>query len=175
MTNGVVLAYHAVGSCAPEDDPHHLFVTPTTFERHMAFLAKRKRVVTLEDALGGGPPGRVAITFDDAYRNVAEVASPILERYGFPATVFAPTGFLDGTNTWDDPSPCDLSIASADELAALARRNVTIESHGHGHIDMASSPTADVVADLATSRGLIQDITGRAPRYLAYPFGRSSG
>nr|WP_246253440.1 polysaccharide deacetylase family protein [Sulfitobacter maritimus] len=37
----------------------------------------------------------VAITFDDGYRNNLTVAGPILERFGFPATLFVTTGFID--------------------------------------------------------------------------------
>jgi peptidoglycan/xylan/chitin deacetylase (PgdA/CDA1 family) len=41
------------------------------------------------------PPRSLMITFDDAYRNFAECAWPILNRYKLPATVFVPTAFPD--------------------------------------------------------------------------------
>jgi len=36
----------------------------------------------------------IAISFDDGYRNNINVALPILERYGFPATIFLTTGLV---------------------------------------------------------------------------------
>ncbi|HMN71265.1 MAG TPA: polysaccharide deacetylase family protein [Rhodoblastus sp.] len=39
----------------------------------------------------------VALTFDDGYRDTADVALPILEKHGAPFTVFVTTGFADRT------------------------------------------------------------------------------
>jgi hypothetical protein len=36
------------------------------------------------------------LTFDDAYRNFAEVAWPIMHGHGFPAALFVPTAYPDG-------------------------------------------------------------------------------
>ena len=39
--------------------------------------------------------GRVVITFDDGYLNFHSEAFPVLSLFGFSATVFLPTGFID--------------------------------------------------------------------------------
>ncbi|WP_342749931.1 polysaccharide deacetylase family protein [Brucella pituitosa] len=41
----------------------------------------------------------VAFTFDDGYRNNAEIAAPIFRKFGIPYTVFPTTGFIDRTHT----------------------------------------------------------------------------
>src|SRR5436190_28376 len=57
-----VLAYHAVGECTRGEDPLRLFVHPTAFAIQMDFLARNRRVVTLEDAVNGAlPQGRPAV------------------------------------------------------------------------------------------------------------------
>lgn len=168
-----ILAYHAIAECPRDCDPDHLFVSPDRFERQMDFLARRRTVVSLDEALGAGT-ACVAITFDDAYRSVATTALPILEAHGFPATVFAPTGHLGGGNTWDEGTSCDLSIMDESELSGVSERGVAVESHGHDHLDYSAETTDRLRSDVGHSLDDLERITGRRPRYLAYPYGRSS-
>ena len=53
-------------------------------------------------AAGTLPPRALAITFDDGYADNHDVALPILQRHGLPATFFIATGFLDGGRMWND-------------------------------------------------------------------------
>jgi peptidoglycan/xylan/chitin deacetylase (PgdA/CDA1 family) len=51
------------------------------------------------EALAAGrplPPRAVAITFDDGYRDNLDVAAPLLEKLGLPATFFLVPGILSG-------------------------------------------------------------------------------
>jgi peptidoglycan/xylan/chitin deacetylase (PgdA/CDA1 family) len=173
MTRVSVLAYHAIGDCPPEDDPHGLWVTPSAFERQLAFLAEHRRVVPLDDVVAGRiPSGRpaVAITFDDGYRSVLEEGVPLLERFGLPATMFVPTAFLGDRNRWDEPTGCDLPIMDGAALAGLPGRGVAVESHGHAHRLLEHASLAEAEADLAQSRAALHELLGRPPRHLAYPF-----
>jgi len=98
-----VLTYHRVDEpqANPVLDPALISARPAAFERQMALLAARWRPVALEDvcaALDGGPalPLRAVLTtFDDAYRDFAEQAWPVLRKYGIPATQFVATAFPD--------------------------------------------------------------------------------
>lgn len=168
-----VLAYHAVGPCPVADDPCNLWVDADAFARQMADLARRRRVVPLEDVVedrvGPGRPA-VAITFDDAYRCVLEHALPVLEHHGFPATVFLPTAFVGDRNRWDPPQPCDLSIVTADEVRDLVRRGIAVESHGHRHLDLRDTDEHTTREDLTTSRDVLTELLGHPPRHLAWPY-----
>jgi peptidoglycan/xylan/chitin deacetylase (PgdA/CDA1 family) len=166
---GTVLAYHAIGSC--DDDRHNLFVATAAFEQQMAYLSRRHQVVPLARLVEGGLGGSaVAITFDDAYISVFDAALPILEHFRFPATVFAPTAHIGRSNTWDPPSPCSLEIADAEALRAASGRGISVESHGHEHIDMSSAPVGDVRPDLTRSIEVLEGLLGSRPRFLAYPY-----
>lgn len=98
-----VLTYHRVDEpeASPELDPSLISATPAAFERQMALLAARWHPVAIEEvrsALDGGPalpPRAVLVTFDDAYRDFAERAWPVLRKHGVPATQFVPTAFPD--------------------------------------------------------------------------------
>ena len=177
MNRTTVIAYHAVGECPPTHDPHGLFVSLEQFQRHMAYLARRRAVVPLDVAVGGQPrkgPPRVAITFDDGYRNVLTQAGPIMARYGFQATVFVPTMWIGRRNGWMEESACDFEIMTAEELGGAGEGSLRIESHGHAHIDMSRSTAREIEYDVRTSVEELEVVLGRRPRYLAYPWGRHS-
>ncbi len=101
LSGAKILMYHSVA--APDEaqwiDPRNN-TTPDTFRRHVEFLARHRRVVSLTDlvrAIDRGddvPGGTVAITFDDGYVNTLRVAAPILAEFGLPMTVFLPTGYV---------------------------------------------------------------------------------
>jgi peptidoglycan/xylan/chitin deacetylase (PgdA/CDA1 family) len=85
--------YHRVAD--PDLDPWLLCVRPAHFEAHLRVLADRGSVVTLED-LAGGTARRpaVVVTIDDGYEDTLSAASPLLDRYDVPATVYVMTAGL---------------------------------------------------------------------------------
>jgi peptidoglycan/xylan/chitin deacetylase (PgdA/CDA1 family) len=101
----LILTYHRV--CAHPDALVAGNAHAAGFARQMQVLARGFRVLPLTEAaerLGAGtlPARAVCITFDDGYADNADVAAPILARYGLPATFFIATGFLDGGRMWND-------------------------------------------------------------------------
>lgn len=78
-----------------------------SFRWQMRVLADCFNVLPLHEALaaldaGRIPPRAVCITFDDGYRSTHDIALPILREFGFPATVFVTTGFIDTGSMWND-------------------------------------------------------------------------
>jgi peptidoglycan/xylan/chitin deacetylase (PgdA/CDA1 family) len=174
---GTVIAYHAVGPCPPSVDRENLFVSADSFARQMAYLARRRAVIPLESLVRGEvPPGRppVAITFDDGFRSVLTAAAPILRRHGFPATVFVPTGWLGRRGRWYDAPGCEVEVMTEPELREAERLGLEIASHGHDHLDLEQATAPEAEADMAASVEALTAVVGRRPRYLAYPWGRSS-
>jgi len=100
-----ILIYHRV---LREPDP--LFpgeADAARFDAQMRLVRRHFHVLTLGQALrrrdaGTLPARALAITFDDGYADNAEVALPILQRHGLPATFFVATGFLDGGRMFND-------------------------------------------------------------------------
>jgi peptidoglycan/xylan/chitin deacetylase (PgdA/CDA1 family) len=172
-----VLTYHAIADCPRADDDYDLFVSPEAFAQQMEFLRRHRQVVTLEDVVNGslvrGKPA-VAITFDDGYRSVLEHAVPILEREGFPATIFVPTRWIGQSPGWIKPTGCPLDIMTADELRAAERRGLAVESHGHDHIDLSVAAAGTAATDMTRSRAILAEILGREARFFAYPFSHGS-
>ena len=101
----VILVYHNISDGREFDTgAHHPFqirpvLTRSVFDLHLRILKQSYDVVDLETGLArltADPKSdrMVAITFDDGYRSFLEIAFPLLQAYGIPATVFLPTDFV---------------------------------------------------------------------------------
>ena len=101
--SSVVIGYHRVvedfRSAARFSIPAML-TSSRMLEAQLDWIGRRYRFVSL-DELGreldrGGAPGRplAAVTFDDGYRDVHDVAMPVLARKGIPAAVFVVTDLV---------------------------------------------------------------------------------
>lgn len=82
-------------------------LTCDAFADQMQLMAEEFNVLPLSEGVArlqrGDLPSRAAcITFDDGYRDNAEVAVPVLKEYGLCSTFFVSTGFLDGGRMWND-------------------------------------------------------------------------
>jgi peptidoglycan/xylan/chitin deacetylase (PgdA/CDA1 family) len=127
-----ILTYHRVDDprARPDLFPGLISATPEMFEQQIAYVARRMRVVSIDDLLaarhraGALPPRAVHLTVDDAYQDFAEHAWPVLRRYGVPVTLFVPTAFPDQprhTFWWD-------RLHAA--WMATSRRSVVIDGIG---------------------------------------------
>lgn len=168
----MILAYHAI-----EDGPPPLFIAPDLFRRHVEAIAESPAVVVgLDDVLAGDLPERwVALTFDDAYASVVHNAAQVLADAGFVATVFCVAGRIGGDNRWPG-QPDDVptrTLATAEELAELAAAGWTIGSHGMEHVELDRSEALE--REVVESRALLQDATGAAVDWFAYPYGILGG
>ncbi|MES2015529.1 MAG: polysaccharide deacetylase family protein [Pseudomonadota bacterium] len=91
-------------------EPDALFpdsVDARRFAQHLRLLRRWFQVLPLAQAARRlrerTLPSRAAcITFDGGYAEYADVALPLLQRFGLPATFFVATGFLDGGTCWSD-------------------------------------------------------------------------
>ena len=178
MADALVLCYHALS----ERWPAPLSVTPQAFEEQVQVLVRRGyRGVTFAEA-AQSPPGRnVAITFDDAFRSVLELARPILARLGLPATIFVPTSFPSspekamswpGIDGWlGTEHEHEMRPMSWGELAEVAGEGWEIGSHTKSHPHLTRLPEPELQAELADSRREIEDRLSRPCPSLAYPYG----
>lgn len=103
----LVLMYHGVVEKALEPFCWHQLPV-AQFRRQMAWVRANYSVLPLEHALDlmkrdELPERSCAITFDDGYENVLDVAAPVLEMERFPAHVFLVTDLVGTSEVpWPD-------------------------------------------------------------------------
>jgi peptidoglycan/xylan/chitin deacetylase (PgdA/CDA1 family) len=171
-----VLIYHRVGA----GQGREMDLPASRFVRQMRMLRSRVEVVSLADGLdrlAARPPDRdlVAVTFDDGYREVYTRAWPVLRDLRIPATVFLPTGFIDGTSPapiragaairGDAPSP-----VTWDQVGEMAEAGLlAVGSHSVTHADYDRLSRDQAEEESAASRELLTARTGSAVDLFAYP------
>src|SRR4051794_14236825 len=98
----LLLMYHSVEPYTA--DPYRVTVSPERFDRQLRWLRRnRLRGASMGEVLRARRRDRlVGLTFDDGYRDFLTHALPVLDRYGFTATVFVIAGALGGHNHWDE-------------------------------------------------------------------------
>ncbi|MEA2361939.1 MAG: hypothetical protein QOD71_1084 [Thermoleophilaceae bacterium] len=178
MPDVLVLCYHAVSPRFPAA----LSVTPEAFERQLHLLSRAGyRGATFEEAVRARSGRTVAITFDDAYLSVLELAKPLLDEAGFPATVYAPTAYLDtperplawgGIEQWlGGEHEQELLPMSWDQLGGLAEAGWEIGSHTRTHPHLTTLDDETLLEELLRSREEVERRLGRPCPTLAYPYG----
>jgi peptidoglycan/xylan/chitin deacetylase (PgdA/CDA1 family) len=144
-------------------------------------VSRGYRGATFADALEA-PTGRkvLAVTFDDAYRSVLDLAFPVLDRLGLPATVFVPTGFAGtekpmswpGIDQWLGGAYEDeLVPMSWEELRRLRAAGWEVGSHTVSHPRLTDLDDQSLGAELLRSRRDCEERLGERCRSIAYPYG----
>lgn len=171
-----ILQYHHVG----EKTPFSTSVTPDELQAQMNYLSDAGfEVVDLKSSLeilrqGGSLSDKaVAITFDDAYRDIYLQGFPILKEKGFPFTIFINTQPVMQKNrnflTWE-------------QMREMEAAGAVMANHTIAHPYMLRKDPDETLIDWEVrmrheidevERLLIANL-GHSPNMLAYPYGESS-
>ena len=122
-----IVTYHRVDqpSARPDLLPGLVSATPEAFEEQIDDLARCHVPVSMADIVDALadprrlPPRAVHVTFDDAYRDFATHAWPVLRAAHVPVTLFVPTAFPDraGPGFWWDRLWAAVSATGRDAIA----------------------------------------------------------
>ena len=171
----VILQYHSVSplndSCNSYVGPS-LSIMPDSFERQIAFLARRYEVVTLDELMTYIREARkssrtvVAITFDDGYNDNYRYAYPVLRKYRVPAMFYLTTDCIDGkTFLWTSElryfvmksQKSHLSLASLSKKYAIKtvmEKNKAIQDIKRHLINMPRLKREQIICDLRRQSGV---------------------
>lgn len=159
-----ILLYHHVLESSLVN-PYTL--APAQFEAQMRLLWERGyRTISVAQfltALESGtdlPICPVLITFDDGDEDVYTQALPILQRYGFTATVYLVVDYLD--------KPGFLRL---DQVQSLLEAGWEVGSHSLSHPDLTRVGVGRVWEEVAGSRARLEALLGVPITTFAYPYG----
>jgi peptidoglycan/xylan/chitin deacetylase (PgdA/CDA1 family) len=163
-----ILVYHHIRQqegWSPATWSWKMTVSPEVFEKQMQWLADRSYTAvnldTLVEIVEGervGPLKPVVITFDDNQLNSYENGLPILERYGHTAVFYLITNRLDQSN-----------VINRERALDLLARGMDVQSHTVTHAGLTSLSVAQVDWQLQESKRVLEELTGRPVRHVAYP------
>ncbi len=158
-----VLLYHHVN-----DQESNLYtVTTTDFRNQMKVLAERGYttipISLLVRALRDGaplPPKPLVITFDDGNRDVYTRAYPILQEFGFTASVYLVVNYLERGE----------SILSHEQIDELLAAGWEFGSHSMSHTELTRD-YGNLWYEVSRSRYELEEYLGTDVITFAYPYG----
>jgi len=169
-----ILMYHSI-SDVDQPSRHPYYRTSTTvqiFEQQVRFLHQnRYRTVSVREAFRrvqtpASIEKVVAITFDDGYRDFYTNAFPILTRYGYSATVFLPTAYIDACSRRFN----DLDCLTWGEVRELRKAGVAFGSHTVTHPQLHDVSPAQLREEIAVSKQQIEQNLGEPAETFSYPY-----
>ncbi len=177
-----ILAREDTGNNAPKDIVcliYHRFGDPrypstntsaNLFKLQLQYLKDHNfNVITFSKAVdavfnGGSLPGKtVVITIDDGFSSFKENALPLLDKFGYKATLFVNTSTVGAGDymSWED-------------LAGLLKDGFEIGNHSDSHdyfLNRKDNPVDYFKTDVQLSKKLLHEKLGIDPDIFAYPYG----
>lgn len=170
-----ILMYHSISN-DDEGNIHPYYrinTSPEIFAEHIKFLHGNKySVISLKEiknyfyAAKETSSKYVVITFDDGYRDFYTGAFPILQKYGYTATVFLPTKFIDNK---------ELKLKNKEhlnwnEVRELSDNGIHFGTHTVNHPKLINLNKKDVEFEISQSKAIIENKLGKSVYSFSYPF-----
>jgi peptidoglycan/xylan/chitin deacetylase (PgdA/CDA1 family) len=178
-----VLMYHEIAPAS--ETSSRLAVTPEAFAEQIAYLHnagfETVTAARLAEIMAGHAewlPGRlpnrlVVLTFDDGFEDFHRRALPVLDEYGYTATVFVTSGWVQ------DAGPHAAGhrpgrMLSWSQIAEIAQAGIEVGAHSWQHPQLDQLREGALREELYASKAHLEDRLGGPVPGLAYPFGYSS-
>ena len=169
MISGSILMYHSVDT---QDDALCVQVTPDRLRQQLGLLRKMGlRGVSVRELLDskGSSERMVGLTFDDGYADFATRAMPLLDEFGFTASVYPVAGQLGGVNSWDPPATRPLM--TVEQVRAAHEAGHEVGSHGMRHVRCSTLSAEELTDQLENSKRVLEEVIGAPVNGFCYPYG----
>jgi peptidoglycan/xylan/chitin deacetylase (PgdA/CDA1 family) len=172
-----ILMYHSIAhNSARRFKPFS--VSPTLFAEQMAYLSQHAytpltvtQFITMRSH-ATLPARPVVLTFDDGFADFASHALPILQKYGFAATLYVATAYVNATSRWLFREGEDQRrMLTWSQLLEVSRCGIECGAHSHSHSQLDVVPLTTAREEIVRSKQLLEQQMGVAVSSFAYPFG----
>lgn len=161
-----VLRYHSVGG------GYYDSISPDRLRRDIEYLNRHYDIVDLPDVLRSSGAKRIALTFDDGYRDFYRYVVPILHEYDVPATVFVIGATIDDPS-FNHNDLFDYEYMSRDELRTLVGDDlVTIGNHTWSHPDLSDTPSDRLEREIVEAKRELEERLDTEIGRFCYPYCR---
>ena len=168
-----ILTYHSI-----DDSGSVVSTSPQKFREQVGHLSEAGfRVMTVGEVVNclrndtPAPERAVSIAFDDGYGNVFTDAYPILQEYGFTATVFLITDYCGRHSDWPGnlPTLARRPLLSWSQIKEMRQNGIEFGAHTRTHPDLTLLARPQLVDEISQSKSEIEDRTGSVGTTFAYP------
>ncbi len=178
----MILAYHGINDQIERKYQHVVYGTRKyninelrvhhdIFEQQMGYLFKNGyQSVGLEDLIVyhaktvESPKKHFAITFDDGYRDFFTLARPILNSYGYTATIFLVTDKINESRQ-------NRQFLSWDEIHTLYNEGFSFGAHTCSHPSLTSLSLEEARHEIQESKRVIEEKLNSHVKFFSYPYG----
>ncbi len=173
-THVPILMFHSISEAGGPTS-----IAPATFEAMMTLLAESDyQVVSLNEVASWHrgkknlPEKSMAITFDDGFVDFKDHAHPVLERLGFPSTLFVPTRKTGGEEDWYGGHDATRPLLDWPDLQVLDKALVDIAPHGRHHVALTSIDKNQQREEIAGSKQDLEAQLNKTATHFAPPYGQ---
>lgn len=178
MENTIVpiLMYHSIRNVPTSEVMRSLHVKPQAFALQMWILKKLGyRGCSVSEAICAlsEPTGEklVALTFDDGYENFLSNALPILDRFGFSATIYVLSDLIGAYNQWDlDSGISKNTLMTEDQIRQCLRHGMEVGCHGATHLSLLD-PSANLETEITQAKQNLEAVIQQPATTFCYPYG----
>jgi len=164
-----ILIYHTIRPWYVDDGPdaRAYNVTPETFRKQMAYLAKSGYAsITFDDlrkAMFFGellPEKPILITLDDGTSSHHQYAFPVLREYGLKATFFIFTNAIDRPN-----------YLTSEQILEMRSEGMRFGNHTRYHQYLTRLPIKEMHDEIRVGKERLEELLEEKIDVIAYPFG----
>jgi len=159
-----ILMYHYIRDVDPKKDPlgFRLSVSPALFAQQLAVIHDAGySVITMADLMAHkGGPKTVVLTFDDGYEDFYTTAYPLLQHYGWKATLYIISGKIGGP------------YMSWQQIQDLHTAGFEIGAHTVDHPSLDKLTPEQQHHEIFDSKATLEQEIGAPVTAFCYPSGR---
>ncbi len=175
-----ILLYHQIGISPSPETNLSCFCKTTEFYKQMEYLSKSKEfdVISLNSALNFIRSSKsidrnyVVLTFDDGCESFYNIAFPILNSFGFNATVYPITGFLANNAIINSKVYNHLKLMSKEMIYELYTQGINFGAHTVHHFRLTELLNSDAEFQINQSKFHLENILGNQIDSFSFPHGK---